>query len=79
MRSAPQDFDARPHPTQRFAGAVVGPRLLAVGAAAVVLRAIWDVPARLRSAAQASGATPEPAPTDETAPPPDGIRPAFSW
>jgi hypothetical protein len=40
---------------------------------------IWDFPSRLRAAAEATGATPEPAPTTETTPPPEGIRPVFSW
>lgn len=40
---------------------------------------IWDFPARLRAAAEASGATPEPAPTTETTPPPEGTSPVFSW
>ncbi len=40
---------------------------------------IWDFPQRLRAAAESSGATPEPSPAADTAPPPLGIRPVFSW
>ncbi len=40
---------------------------------------IWDFPGRLRAAAEATGATPEPAPEADTAAPPQGTRPVFSW
>ena len=40
---------------------------------------VWEFPDRLRSAAVSRGATPDPAPTTETVPPPAGVRPLFSW
>lgn len=40
---------------------------------------IWDFPARLRTLAEQAGATPDPAPAEETTPPPEGTRPVFSW
>lgn len=39
---------------------------------------IWDFPQRLRAAAVSIGATPDPAPTTDTALPPEGISPVFS-